>query len=136
MAFQYYLDGFKNYATFTGRARRSEYWYFMVFNLLAFFCIGFAGRIIDDSAGGILAVIYVLASIVPSIALIVRRLHDVGKSGWFYLIGLIPIIGGIWLLVLYCTDSEFGPNQYGPNPKGLGNEDEESDSIQINQIGQ
>jgi len=61
--------------------------------------------------------LYSLAVLIPSLAVTVRRLHDVGKSGWFILVGLIPLIGSIWLLVLFCTDSKPGENQYGPSPK-------------------
>ena len=134
MAFQYYFDAFRNYATFTGRARRSEYWYFVLFHTIAAFTLILTDLTVFENEFPFLTVIYILGSVVPSLALIVRRLHDVGKSGWFYFVGLIPVIGGIWLLVLYCTDGEVGPNQYGPNPKGIGNDTEE-DETQINQIG-
>ncbi|HZI68635.1 MAG TPA: DUF805 domain-containing protein, partial [Hanamia sp.] len=73
--------------------------------------------------------IYCLAVLLPGLAVLVRRLHDVGKSGWFVLISLIPIVGSIWLLVLLFTDSDAGPNKYGLNPKGIGNHDE------IDQVG-
>ena len=134
MAFQYYLDAFRNYATFTGRARRSEYWYFVLFHILAAFTLMLADLAVLKNEVPFLTIIYILGSVVPSLALIVRRLHDIGKSGWFYFVGLIPIIGGIWLIVLYCTDSEVGPNQYGLNPKGIGND--QDDENQIQNIGQ
>ena len=76
-----------------------------------------------------LYLIYVLAVFIPSLAVAVRRLHDVGKSGWFYLISLIPLIGGIWLLILFVTEGDKGPNQYGPDPKAPNSEE-------INEIGQ
>ncbi|MCU0327281.1 MAG: DUF805 domain-containing protein [Spirosomaceae bacterium] len=103
-----------------------------MFNFLAYlilFTIGFA----LGQYGVFLVVIYALGIIVPSLAIVVRRLHDVGKSGWFYFISLIPIIGPIWLLVLLCTDSEAGVNKWGPNPKGIG-VDDNLDS-QIGDIG-
>lgn len=132
MAFQYYLDAFRNFATFEGRARRSEYWYFLLFNFIVLATLLILGSLINDSLGLILYIGYVLVSFVPNLALSVRRLHDVGKSGWFLFIALIPLIGGIWLIVLNCTDSDPGENEYGPNPKGIGNTDEN----QIEEIGQ
>lgn len=113
---------FSKYATFEGRARRSEYWYFMLF----VFCVNFIIRILAMIAGdnnmlativGAVSAIFALAILVPQIAVGVRRLHDIGRSGWFYLIGLIPFIGWIFMLVWFCTDSQPGDNQYGPNPK-------------------
>jgi uncharacterized membrane protein YhaH (DUF805 family) len=102
-------SAFKNYANFDGRARRSEYWYFALFNLLVSLCLVFISPF--------LYLFYLLAIIIPSIAVLVRRLHDIGKSGWMYFVGLIPLVGGIWLLVLLCTDSQVGDNEYGANPK-------------------
>lgn len=80
--------------------------------------------------GGLLYGLFCLAVLIPALAVGVRRLHDVGKSGWMMLVGLIPFVGGIWLLVLYCTDSQYGENQWGPNPKGFGN------SSDIGEIGE
>lgn len=102
------------YAGFSGRARRSEYWYFYLATLIAYV----VALIIDNILGiSLFTIIVALAVIVPSIAVGVRRLHDTDKSGWFLLIGLIPVIGTIVLIVFFVTDS--GPdNQYGPNPKG------------------
>jgi uncharacterized membrane protein YhaH (DUF805 family) len=137
----YYLDALKNYAKFSGRSRRSAYWYFVLFNLI----VSIVAAIIDNLLGttikletpqGLMALpygyvyfIYALFVVIPGLALSVRRLHDVGKSGWFILIALIPLVGAIWLLILFCTDSVPGANEYGPNPKGIGNFDE------IDQIG-
>ena len=132
----YYLNALKNYVTFSGRARRSEYWYFVLFNLIfswaAILLDHFLGTsfIINTMNGpidfyyGYIYLIYALVVFLPSFAVFVRRLHDVGKSGWFLLIGLIPLVGAIWLLVLLFTDSNVGPNKYGLNPKGIGNRDE------------
>ena len=122
----WYLKVLKeHYADFNGRARREEYWMFALFNAIAMIVlmIVFGGIAALLESPGILFIsyIYLLAIIVPSLALIVRRLHDVGKSGWFYLINFIPLVGPIWLLVLFCTDSENGANKWGENPKGIGN---------------
>ncbi|NDI98684.1 DUF805 domain-containing protein [Flavobacterium sp. LaA7.5] len=110
-----------NYANFSGRARRSEYWYFTLCNLLIILVLFLISMAIG-TIGLILYILYALAVLVPSLAVIVRRLHDVGKSGWFYFISLIPIIGSIWLLVLFCTEGDKGPNQYGEDPKADFNE--------------
>ena len=125
----YYLSVLKNYATFTGRARRKEYWMFALFNLI-FIVIA---AVLDNLLGttlktggmtlpyGYIYCLYALFVLIPGLAVMVRRLHDVGKSGWFFLVCLIPIAGSIWLLVLLCTDSKPGQNKWGPNPKGIGN---------------
>ncbi len=120
---------FDNYANFEGRARRSEYWYFGLMNLLILIIpviIMFTGIGAGGGEGplffigaGVLGLAG-LALFLPSLAVAVRRLHDTGKSGWWYLIGVIPIvsyIGGIVLLVFYCTDSQAGSNKWGHNPK-------------------
>ena len=100
---------FTRYADFKGRSRRSEYWW----ACLAMAIIsGIISAIIPDLAG-----IWSLATLIPGIAICVRRLHDIGKSGWYYLIGLIPLVGGIILIVWFCKDST-PDNQWGPNPKG------------------
>lgn len=111
----YYLECFKKYATFTGRARRKEYWMFVLFNVIASIILG----IIESLCGipFILTSLYALAVLIPNIAVIVRRLHDTGRSGAWWWIMFVPFIGGIWLLVLMCLDSEPTENQYGPNPK-------------------
>ncbi|AOW20969.1 DUF805 domain-containing protein [Urechidicola croceus] len=126
----WYLKVLKQYSDFSGRARRKEYWMFTLF--LMIFAIG--AMILDNLLGftfdmqgqslgyGYVYLLYVLFALVPGLAVSVRRLHDVGKSGWMVLIGLIPFIGGIWLLVLFVTDSEEGTNNWGPNPKSEENE--------------
>ncbi len=119
----WYLQVLKNYTVFSGRARRKEYWMFALFNLI--FVI--AAMIIDNVIGttmaglpyGLFYFLYGLAVLIPSLAVAVRRLHDVGKSGWFLLIALIPVVGGIWLLVLFFTDGVTGQNEYGTNPKEI-----------------
>jgi uncharacterized membrane protein YhaH (DUF805 family) len=116
----YYLTVLKNYANFSGRARRSEYWYFVLFNMI----FAITAIILDNVLGlafmgtlGPIYLVYLLAMFIPGLAVSARRLHDINKSGWFLLVAIIPIIGGIWLLVLFCTDSTPGENKYGPNPK-------------------
>lgn len=107
---------FEKYATFEGRATRSEYWWFALANFLVSFVLGLIGNLaIDPQFGGIgLQFIYMLLVLIPGLAVGVRRLHDTNHSGWFLLVSLIPIIGPIWLLVLLCTGSDSGENKYGP----------------------
>ena len=112
----WYLDVLKNkYAVFTGRARRKEYWMFFLFNILIAVGIAIIESIIGT--GGILGIIFSLAMLVPGIAVTVRRLHDTGRSGWWILISLIPVIGWIILLVFMVLEGQPGDNEYGPNPK-------------------
>ena len=121
----YYQSVLKNYANFDGRARRSEYWYFALANFLIILGLEILGFVVAFALEskvltlifGILVIGYLLATIIPNISVLVRRLHDVGKSGWWYFISFVPLIGGIWLLVLICTDSQPGSNEYGINPK-------------------
>ena len=116
----WYLDAWKNYVNFQGRARRKAYWMFVLFNLIALVVLSFIESAIGLSGQngyGILTGLYTLAIILPLIALAVRRLHDTGRSGWWILIGLVPLIGPIVLIVFYVTDSQPGTNEYGPNPK-------------------
>ena len=125
----YFLDTVKNrYADFKGRATRSDYWYFILFSVI----ISIVLTLIDTYAvnpllgmtpeeaaqGGILSIIFTLAILLPQIGVGVRRLHDIGKSGWWYLIILIPILGVLVLLFFFVTDSQAGENEYGANPKG------------------
>ncbi len=111
---------FSKYATFSGRSRRSEYWYFTLFNLLVALVLNFLSRYIG--AFDFIAGIYSLATLVPGLAVAVRRLHDTGRSGFWLLLVLIPIVGSIILIVWCATDSQPGENQYGANPKD-GNQD-------------
>lgn len=132
---KWYLKALRQYADFSGRARRTEYWMFVLFNFIFSivavgldYMLGF-GLSLSDEYGdtvqipyGYIFIAYTLAMLIPGLAVAVRRLHDVGKSGWMLLVGLIPLIGGIWLLVLYCTDSQDGSNKWGDNPKSDGTE--------------
>jgi len=117
----WYLDVLKKYAVFNGRARRKEYWFFSLFNLIIIIVLGVIDGMIGSysaSAGmGLLGGIYMLAVLVPAIAVGIRRLHDTDRSGWWLLLGLIPL-AGLVLLVFMVLDSTPGENQYGPNPKG------------------
>ena len=112
---EYYLNVLKyKYAEFEGRARRSEFWYYVLFNFIVSLGLG----MVDAFTGlGFLSGLYGLAVIIPGLALGVRRLHDTGKSGWWLLVGLIPVVGWIVLVVFYIQDSQYHDNQYGPNPK-------------------
>jgi len=111
----WYLKVIRQYADFNGRARRTEYWIFVLFNII----FSIAAGVLDSLFGthGLFSGIYALAVFIPSLAVSVRRLHDVNKSGWMILILLIPLIGIIWFLILTVTEGTPGENQYGPNPK-------------------
>ena len=119
----WYLSVLKQYAVFKGRARRKEYWFFFLFNLIAsvvLTVIDFMTGLLDAELGiGLLSGLYSLAVLIPSLAVTVRRLHDTDRSGWWLLIGLVPLLGGIVLLVFMLLDSMAGDNQYGANPKGV-----------------
>jgi uncharacterized membrane protein YhaH (DUF805 family) len=120
----WYVEVLKKYAVFGGRARRKEYWFFVLFNIL----IAIGLTMVDVLIGtfnpqlgfGVLYGLYALAVLIPGLAVSVRRLHDTSRSGWWLLIALVPIIGPIILLVFMVGDSTPGANQYGPNPKGVG----------------
>ena len=123
----WYLKCLKQYFDFSGRARRKEYWMFCLFNLI----IAYILNVIDSAIGltfpvgivelGILGVIYSLLLFIPGLAVGVRRLHDIGKSGWFYLIGLIPLVGAIIVLIWFCKEGEHKTNKWGPDPKNIEN---------------
>lgn len=115
-----------NYTNFSGRARRSEYWFIQLFLVLTNLAVaaidlalmnGDLERFIANGGGGIVGLIWILATIVPAVAVLVRRLHDTSRSGWWALIGLLPIVGGIILLVFTVQDSDSGDNTYGASPK-------------------
>lgn len=110
---------FKKYVTFSGRATRSEYWFFFLFVMIGSFACGMVDGLIaagsQSAAGsvGIVGGLFTLAILLPSISVAVRRLHDTGRSGWMYWIALIPLVGGIILLVFFCQRSEPNYNRYG-----------------------
>lgn len=116
---EYFLSVVRdNYANFSGRARRAEYWYFALFYTIIYVLLYLVGRLVGHDAGGqLLAGLFSLALLLPSIGVAIRRLHDTNRSGWFLFLLLIPLIGAIILLVFYCQDSDVSDNQYGPNPK-------------------
>jgi len=103
------------FADFSGRSRRAEYWWFYLANVIVFLVLSVLGR--ATALFMVLYVLYALAMFIPSIAVSIRRLHDIDKSGWWLLIGLAPIIGGIVLLVFAFTDGTRGMNKYGPSEK-------------------
>lgn len=119
----WWFTAMKKYVVFSGRARRAEYWMFYLFTLI----FGVVAIILDNALGlaneetgyGILYVLFGLAVALPYLSVTVRRLHDVGKSGWWIFINLIPIVGSIWLFILTVTDSQPFENQYGINPKAI-----------------
>ena len=119
----WYLQALKQYAVFKGRARRKEYWFFALFNLIVsvvLTTVDYMTGSLDPELGvGLLSGIYSLAILIPSLAVTVRRLHDTDRTGWWVLIAFIPFIGAIVLLVFMLLDSKPGDNRYGPNPKGV-----------------
>lgn len=122
---------YRRYAEFTGRSRRREYWMYVLFYFLVLLALnavfgsndvvrtptgfGYASRLMGG--GGIIGTVFALASLVPSLAVSVRRLHDQDRSGWLLLLGLIPLLGGFALLVLMCLEGTRGTNRHGPDPK-------------------
>lgn len=122
---------YSNYVNFRDRAPRSEYWWFALFNIIVSIIVGLVemklglasgimamgdGSMSASFAGGPLSIIWALANILPGIGVSVRRLHDTDRSGWWLLIGLIPLIGAIVLLVFMCSRGTAGPNRFGPDP--------------------
>ena len=119
-----------HFSDFNGRARRKEYWMFALWNAIIVLVIGalfgFLGRNGSGIEVGIMmqaVSIYNLLVLIPSVAVAVRRVHDMGKSGFWVFLGFVPVIGWIWLLIYLVTDSTKGDNEYGPNPKTIGNMD-------------
>ena len=123
----------ENYANFDGRARRQEYWMFVLFQIVIFFILIFISNLLeefglfDSDVALWVFILYALATLVPWIALNVRRLHDTGKSGGNLFINLIPLIGRIWYIVLVASNGNVGSNKYGPDPKNI--LDDEIDDI-------
>ena len=117
----WYMKVLKNYANFSGRARRKEYWFFVLFNAIfaiaAIIVDNLLGLAIQDTIYGPFYLLYVLATFIPGIAVSIRRLHDIGKSGWYFLLVFIPCVGGIILLVFDLTPGDTYENEYGPDPK-------------------
>ena len=127
---KWFIKAFRQYADFSGRASRQEFWMFVLFNLLFAMAWAFVAGLLTGLFGGSfdqesrlifmykLIAIYYAVTAVPAMAVGVRRLHDMGRSGWWMLIGLVPLVGGIWLIVLMCSDDNPGDNRYGSPPDG------------------
>jgi uncharacterized membrane protein YhaH (DUF805 family) len=118
---QWYFGAFSKYAVFQGRARRSEYWFFMLFYFIGLFVLSFVdvmlGTFPDSASIGILGSIFAIGHFLPAISLQVRRLHDTGRSGWWSLLVLIPILGSLVLFVFMVGEGEYQANYWGANPK-------------------
>ena len=112
------VSAFTKYAVFTGRARRSEFWYFHLFNAVIVVCINLICALFSEDVGVSLTVLYYFATLVPRYALIWRRLQDTGRSGFLFFLGFIPVAGWILVFVWLCMDGQRGPNRFGPDPKG------------------
>jgi len=129
---KWYLNALRKYFVFSGRARRKEYWIFMLINFIIWIIANPLDELIEnrtffDKLGfdghslpsGSIPLFFLLFILIPCITVTVRRLHDIGKSGWMIFITLIPIAGAIWLFILMLTGSSIGENEYGSNPKEI-----------------
>jgi uncharacterized membrane protein YhaH (DUF805 family) len=112
----WYIEAWKKYAVFGGRAGRQEYWYFVLFHLLAYVLLSIIAGISGKIGAGLLS-LYAVSVFLPGLAATIRRLHDTNHSGWWLLIMLIPGIGAIVLLVFLAQESHAIENQYGPSPQ-------------------
>jgi uncharacterized membrane protein YhaH (DUF805 family) len=119
----WYMEALRKYATFTGRARRKEFWFFQLFVLLIALVLSFVDRlfgVFDGETGvGVLSGIFSLAMFLPSLAVSIRRLHDTDRTGWWALLYFVPLLGFLVLLVFFVLDGTPGGNRYGENPKGV-----------------
>lgn len=118
----WYLDVLKKYAVFNGRARRQEYWMFVLFNIIISVVLSIVDGMLGMSVAegvGLLGALYGLAVLLPGIGVSIRRLHDTNRSGWWLLIAFVPLIGFVVLLVFMVLDSTPGENRFGSNPKGV-----------------
>ncbi|WBQ02291.1 DUF805 domain-containing protein [Kribbella sp. CA-293567] len=119
---QWFTDVIKKYAVFSGRARRKEFWMFVLFSTIISIIIGIVDRLLGlnygaNDSNGVLGTIYTLAILLPSIGVAIRRMHDTGRSGWWVLINLVPCVGFIVFIVFAAQEGNAGDNQYGPDPK-------------------
>ncbi len=116
---EWFKIALRKYAVFTGRARRKEYWFFVLFYLLIAIGLGFIDSVLGlgSEEFGLLSGLFGLAMVVPAFAVAIRRMHDTGRSGWWVLVNFIPLVG--WLIFIWFAtrDGEPGPNAYGPDPK-------------------
>lgn len=135
----YFIDALKNYATFSGRATRSQYWYFVLISSLIY--IGLivvdliTGTYNEEVGIGLLSAIFTIALFIPNLAILVRRLHDTNRTGWWFFILLIPIIGFIVMLIFLCIDSK-EDNKYGVNPKGNNGISENNSITQLEKLSE
>lgn len=114
----WFLMALKKYAVFGGRSRRKEYWFFVLFSFIGAIIIGALQQVNGlMQIASLLSAVYSLGLLIPSLAAASRRLHDTGRSAWWLLLVLIPLIGGIILIIFMVFDSQPGDNKYGPNPK-------------------
>ncbi len=116
---EYLKNALNKFADFETRASRKEYWMFVLWFILVYFGLFIISAILSKLVRiniVFLPIIFAIVYIIPSISIAVRRLHDIGKSGWWYFISFIPFVGGIWLLVLLVTKGDIGNNSYGPSP--------------------
>src|SRR5262249_14454858 len=120
-AMHWYTDVLKKYAVFNGRAGRPEFWWFQLANVIVAIIVGIVGSIVFGSRGGQgLSDLYGLAVLLPSLGVDIRRLHDTDRSGWWILIGILPVIGWIVLIVFFALPGTPGPNRFGASPDGIG----------------
>jgi uncharacterized membrane protein YhaH (DUF805 family) len=116
----WFIEALRKYAVFSGRSRRKEYWFFVLFVVIISIVLSIIDGLIGTSRStgvGLLSTIFSLAILIPNISVSVRRLHDIDRTGWWILISLVPLVGWIVLLVFNVQDSTPGTNRYGPNPK-------------------
>ena len=117
----WYLMALRKYATFSGRAQRKEFWFFLATYLLLLFLLavldGMLGFFDEDGDVGLLSGLFALSMVLPWLAVCARRLHDTGRSGWWMLVSFVPLVGSLVLLVFLVQDGQPQPNAHGPNPK-------------------
>lgn len=118
----WFMTAFRRYAEFSGRSRRKEFWGFILIYMLGGIALAIADVVLGFFSGeiglGLLSGLFMLVLLVPSLAVTIRRLHDIDRSGWWYLVGFIPLVGAIVLLVFSLKDGTPGPNRFGDDPKG------------------
>ena len=117
----YYLESLQKYLVFSGRSRRKEYWFFVLFQIIIGLALGVTEAVLGlfpPTDQSVLSSLWGLATFLPGLGVAIRRLHDTDRSGWWILFGFLPIIGVIVLIVFMCQDSTPGENKYGANPKG------------------
>ncbi|MFK3867316.1 DUF805 domain-containing protein [Psychrobacter faecalis] len=113
----WFKKGLRNYTNFSGRARRKEYWYFVLVQMGLVIIAMILDAIIFNSETGLFYIVVALGLFLPGLAVTIRRLHDTSRSGWWFLISILPLIGSIILLVFLASDTKFETNQWGPPAK-------------------